>query len=175
MSVVLGGNKLWLYSASCSLLKATCCQEWSSASSCRQQGDQGNVLGEIRMHRLCLFSSHKLWSRQLQVLSFMVFFFSQRPFCLIWCWKSATQLWTLKHRNEKSVGNSFVSLAYAWHFHTDKVELNIGFLVKFGLGVRSLSIDCEPLSFFSFRQWVLLQKQEGQRGKLLPEVLSLIT
>lgn len=78
-------------------------------------------LGCISLMRgLC--SSHKLGSRQLQVLSFVVFF-PQRPFCLICCWNSATQLWTLKHRNEKFVHVS----CYAWHFHTDKVQLNIDF------------------------------------------------
>jgi hypothetical protein len=33
-------------------------------------------------------------------------------------------------------------------FHTDKIQQNIDFLVKFGLGVWPMNIDCKPLSFF---------------------------
>lgn len=135
-------------------------------ASHRQEGDQENVLGEIRMHLLHLFSSHKLWPRQLQGLSFAAFFFFPKAILSYLMLKFChTALNT--EALEWEISWKFVCVSsYAWHFHTDKIQLNIDFLVKFGLGVWSMSIDCELLSFFSFRaRTSLTEIEKKKKGK----------
>lgn len=57
---------------------------------------------------------------------------------------------------EREISWKFVHVYLcAWHFSTDKVQLNIDFLVKFRLAVWSMNIDCKPLSFPRLRDPVL--------------------
>lgn len=181
VSIVLGGNKLWLGSASCCLSRLPTVSNDQVLASHRLQDDWGKVLGEMRHHTGCKMTEGRCWGRwecvscicfppinwclcSCKRCHLSSFFFRKAVLSYLMLRFCHTALNTEAQEGEISWKIVPVS-CYAWHFHTDKVQLNIDFLVKFELGVWSVSIDCEPLSLFSTCHWVLLQTQKGQRGK----------
>lgn len=131
------------------------------------------MLEMIRMHLLHLFSSHKLNSCKCCHLLFYFF-----PLKAVLSYLTLKLCYTALNigASEWEISWKFVQISsYAWHFHTDKIQLNIDVLVKFRLDVLSVNIDCEPLHFFSFTALTSLTIIEKTKGKMFPEVSSLIT